>query len=425
MNKYFKSIGLVVGGIAVLYIVLKLILFILELIFRGVIAVFTSGVIYLVILSIIIYIFRNPIIRFFKSINGEQRYIRKPKPYVVYVPPSKDDQSSNFKNNITQSKSIGEEKLAQRTDKKVSGEDFKRDRENSGAQLDFINYVKLLSFQETTYILDTNYKDLSNKYQNEAGFGENGAIEFVASLLLMKYDPSTRYDIKKGIEMVFTNSWGAIDFSDHLDMVVHKSKVPYSMWSEVYRYLKNLTYIQSHPCAKNATKISVKYMEVSEQILTIRYTSNGLLDYTDISQKINIICLHMTNQGDYDLAKKGLEPLFFQMIEFFRECYKNRLFSNNQYWFSYFEVLSDLLMNLAVCEVNLGHDGACVNHASLSVKISNNPNGKMDKAGELILYALTHKGNAMLIHPKDLLKEQIPHLFSEKAKLLYDTLILN
>ncbi|MFC4801215.1 hypothetical protein ACFPA1_17965 [Neobacillus sp. GCM10023253] len=425
MNKYFKSIGLVVGGIAVLYIVLKFILFILELIFRGVIAVFTSGVIYLVIFSIIIYIFRNPIIGFFKSLNGERGYIRKPKPYVVYVPPSKDDQSASFKNNITQFKSIGEEKLAQRTDKKVSGEDFKRDRENSGDQLDFINYVKLLSFQETTYILDTNYMDLSNKYQNEAGFGESGAIEFVASLLLMKYDPSTRYDIKKGIEMVFTNSWGAVDFSDHLDMVVHKSKVPYSMWSEVYRYLKNLTYIQSHPCAKNATKISEKYMEVSEQILTTRYTSDGLLDYTDISQKINIICLHMINQGDYDLAKKGLEPLFVQMIEYFCKSYKNRLFSNNQYWFSYFEVLSDLMMNLAVCEVNLGHDGACVNHASLSVKISNNPNGKMEKAGELILYAITHKGNAMHIHPKDLLKEQIPHLFSEKAKLLYDTVILN
>jgi glucan phosphoethanolaminetransferase (alkaline phosphatase superfamily) len=179
MKLNMKNIILGIIGIAVLYFVLKVLLFIIETVFKGVVAVFTNGIIYLVIIAILIYVFRKPIIQFFKSINGESTYFRKEKKDVIYVSPSKEVHPIN--NNADRMDVKPPFKMEKVVNQKMDIVQENQKGKNEGTlKSDFITFVKALSTKEISHFLDTTYKEFSKKFQNEAGFGDNGAREFAA-----------------------------------------------------------------------------------------------------------------------------------------------------------------------------------------------------------------------------------------------------
>ncbi|WP_442598183.1 hypothetical protein [Neobacillus sp. D3-1R] len=47
-------------------------------------------------------------------------------------------------------------------------------------------------------------------------------------------------------------------------------------------------------------------------------------------------------------------------------------------------------------------------------------NDLLDKGSQLILYSLTHNGDGLLRHPKEILQEQMPPSLNEKARLLFE-----
>lgn len=224
--------------------------------------------------------------------------------------------------------------------------------------------------------------------------------------------------------MVFQESWGPLDFSNYIDNVVNKSKVSYETWSEVYRYIgSEHSWIEEHECSKPASKVSEKVEQFSKKLFTTRYTSDGTLDVYDVQEKMNFIALNMINNGDYKLAKLALEPIVIEMVKYFKSNYENGYFYENPYWAFYFSILSKLMINLAVCELNMRNDNACVNLASTSVKISIDDGEELiDKARDLILMAITRNGWASLKDPIETLQEGMPRTLNEKAGYLYNRL---
>ncbi|GAE28508.1 hypothetical protein JCM9140_4752 [Halalkalibacter wakoensis JCM 9140] len=448
MKLSLKNVILATISLFILYYLLKFLLFIIESVFEGIVAIFTSGFIYLIVVGFLVFKYRRKIKSLLGSLKLEPLLIRKDNKDVKCankqdhggtIPFNKlQDSKQTFSHREEAAATAKKDPVEEKTALKEERSNLKNEKvrkveatlqkvgESIKQENDFITFVKGTTPEEVKKLVNKTYTEFSTKYKNEVGFGESGSIEFVGSLLLMNYDNSTKRDIEKGIESVFKNMWSPLDFSDYMDDVVKKSKVPYSMWSEGYRYLQNHhIWIEKHDCAKEANRVNKDVENLAENLLTLDYTSDGMLDFIDASEKNNYICLNFINEKDYFLGKSALEPLFIQMVRNFRLEYKNGSFIDNQYWYHYFEVLSDIMMNLSVCEVNLGNIDSCINHASLSVKISANLNTtKLEKAGELILYALTHNGDALSVHPQETLKQQIPPNLINKAELLYETIII-
>jgi hypothetical protein len=128
----------------------------------------------------------------------------------------------------------------------------------SVSDLGFIDFVKRQSVPELTSTIDKFYSGFCNSFKTEPSFGSSGSKEFVASILLLMFDEGTKVYIANGLQQVFENKWGPLDFSDFIDKVVRdKSVISYNCWSEVYRYLeKNHVWIEVHPCATGKTKLS-------------------------------------------------------------------------------------------------------------------------------------------------------------------------
>jgi hypothetical protein len=457
MKLNLKNIILGTMGILIIYYLLKVLLFIMKSVFEGIFALFTSGFIYLIVVGIVAYKYRKKIKRFLDSFkkdsipvprynNGKNSSNKQDQGVSTFHKLQKSNQSFNHSREVAVAK---EEIESENPNSENSLKDYisfvKNTEEKDNPKFEsiqrlaktleilkgkkhgkknFITFVKELSTEEIRGFLDKKFYEQCIKHKNEIGFGESGVKEFVGSILLMEYDSSTINEINKGLEMVFGGLWGPLDFSDRMDEIVNKSEVPYVMWSEVYRYLEsNHNWIGNHKCAKNATKFSEKTMKITEQFLTVQYANDGLLDIKDVLKKIDITCLSLINQGNYDSAETILGSLFGEMLTYFRMNFENGSFIDNQYWLLYYQVLSDLMLNLATCKLYLDNYEECVTLATFSVKISTNVDtNRLEKAGELVFWALTKKGNELLVDPKEMLIEEIIPTLKGKAELLYSTI---
>lgn len=147
--------------------------------------------------------------------------------------------------------------------------------------LTFINFVQDSSREYIEENVNSVYDSYASKY-GDVSLGEAGAIEFVAAIMLANFDKTTTSAIKAGIRNIFRKDFSPLDFSNYLDEIVHKSNVPYSIWSEVYRYLKaNHYWIQNHLISRDANILNSQIGDIVHQspIKNTASTSNVKLKY--------------------------------------------------------------------------------------------------------------------------------------------------
>lgn len=123
----------------------------------------------------------------------------------------------------------------------------------------FVNFVKRFDESDLKKTVDMVYTTFCNQYKSEPSFGVSGAIEFVVSIILLKFDKSTTEYIFIALEQMFEENWGPLDYSDYIEKIVkEKTTINYSAFSEAYRYLeRNHSWIQSHKCATGKARLSM------------------------------------------------------------------------------------------------------------------------------------------------------------------------
>ncbi|TCI46454.1 hypothetical protein EVJ27_06015 [Exiguobacterium sp. SH3S2] len=117
----------------------------------------------------------------------------------------------------------------------------------------FKQFVSGYSHSLLRATIDNIYHVLSTKHGTRVSFGPEGAKEFIGSILLAEFDPSTQEYVFFGIEKVFEEEWGALTFSNYMDNVIHeKSVITYNSWSDVFHYLNDHhLWIRTHECSRN------------------------------------------------------------------------------------------------------------------------------------------------------------------------------
>lgn len=118
---------------------------------------------------------------------------------------------------------------------------------------DLPDFMQQFSTNELSALIHQYYKN------DEIGFGEAGATEFIGSVLLAEYKPKLQGAIQTGHLRVFEQQWGPLQFSDFMDNIIQQSGVPYAKWSEMCRLLYTVhPTLKNHPCAKPAAVVLVR-----------------------------------------------------------------------------------------------------------------------------------------------------------------------
>lgn len=134
---------------------------------------------------------------------------------------------------------------------------FEKEIENN--KTSFSEFVKNYRDTKLKDIVDNSYKKYSTLSSNrDIGFGVSGANEFVGALLLDEYNLGLNLNsqIDKAIRKVFQKEYSPLQFSEHMDVIIKNSSVPYDEWSSVYRYLRDYhSWIQQHQCSNENEKV--------------------------------------------------------------------------------------------------------------------------------------------------------------------------
>lgn len=164
------------------------------------------------------------------------------------------------------------------------------DYDKATKELNFISFVKKYSKNELEKLINDNYELNVYWFRTRPAFGFNGVYEYVAALLLSKFDTSTADNFKQLIESRFKKEiTSSLVLSDYFDSVVNKSKVPYETWSEVWRYLKN-----THKWIENTTAAT-----------GIRSREKYKLTFVEMYKKYNFF--HKSFMMTHNLTDENLE----------------------------------------------------------------------------------------------------------------------
>jgi hypothetical protein len=153
----------------------------------------------------------------------------------------------------------------------------------------------------------------------------------------------------------------------------------------------------------------------------VQYDSEGLLDILDIHEQLKIIAIELKNYRNYDGAKEELMDLASEMNIFFKKYYIENQVFQNEYWYFYFVVLTDILRNIAICLINVKNHDLAVDYLYLAGFVCMEDE-KLDHIAELILYALTHDLAVVSVHPKDFILKNAPQSFDGKMKYYFNSI---
>lgn len=133
----------------------------------------------------------------------------------------------------------------------------------------FLQFVKKMTQDEikSSYRFFNSALQMPNKY----GFGENGAFEFLASVLLGEYESSTRQYILQIAKEVCSGHRSPLQFSSAIDSVIERiPHIKYEEWSTVYLYLKETqhNWLKDEWCYSSQQTVSPTIKSVLNRLVT-------------------------------------------------------------------------------------------------------------------------------------------------------------
>lgn len=161
----------------------------------------------------------------------------------------------------------------------------------------------------------------------------------------------------------------------------------------------------------------------------IRLIEGELLDYYDAQEKMQYINNEINKYKNHEEGRKNLDTLFIEMTKYFRDNYRNRKVLQNEYWYNFFEVLSNILHSIAICYAHLNNSDRVADFATMSANITmisgEAYENKIETLGNLITWAYNkQQGIILSVDPREILRENDLNTMNDKFEHYYNSVTL-